>query len=136
MRLPIFADDANLKLHDESQQVFDGDAHALLIATYQGRYVPRTSNSAQLSKQLSTRKLGCRLRQSCGMRMPLRCSWRRPSRAVARAALLSNSPRTRTRPMAQVKARPGKVNDGLAILALLVLAAVVIALVNGWGGGW
>jgi hypothetical protein len=40
MRLPIFADDANLKLHDESQQVFDGDAHALLIATYQGRYVP------------------------------------------------------------------------------------------------
>jgi hypothetical protein len=38
--------------------------------------------------------------------------------------------------MAQVKARPGKVNDGFAILALLVLAAVVIALVNGWGGGW
>jgi hypothetical protein len=38
--------------------------------------------------------------------------------------------------MAQVKARAGKVNDGLAILALLVLCAVVIALVNGWGGGW
>jgi hypothetical protein len=40
MRLPIFADNQNLKLHDESQGVFDGDAHQLLIATYQGRYVP------------------------------------------------------------------------------------------------
>jgi|SoimicmetaTmtLAB_FD_contig_61_206431_length_407_multi_1_in_0_out_0_1 hypothetical protein len=33
-------------------------------------------------------------------------------------------------------AQASAVNDGLAILALLVLAAVVIALVNGWGGGW
>ena len=56
--------------------------------------------------------------------------------AVERGASLSNSRLTIRRPMAQVKARPGKVNDGLAILALLVLAAVVIALVNGWGGGW
>jgi hypothetical protein len=39
--------------------------------------------------------------------------------------------------MAQVKAKgAGEVNDGLAILALLVLAAVVVALVNSWGGGW
>lgn len=29
-----------VKLVDESKGVFDGDAHALLIATYQGRYVP------------------------------------------------------------------------------------------------
>jgi hypothetical protein len=87
MRLPIFADDANLKLHDESQQVFDGDAHALLIATYQGRYVPRTSNSAQLSKQLSTRKLGSVRRRSCTMRMHSPFSLRRPSNAVVRAAL-------------------------------------------------
>ena len=29
-----------MKLKEESQGVFDGDAHALLIATYQGRYVP------------------------------------------------------------------------------------------------
>jgi hypothetical protein len=28
------------KLKEESQGVFEGDAHALLIATYQGRYVP------------------------------------------------------------------------------------------------
>jgi hypothetical protein len=28
------------KLIKESVQVFEGDAHALLIATYQGRYVP------------------------------------------------------------------------------------------------
>jgi hypothetical protein len=32
--------DQYLKLKEESQGVFDGDAHALLIATYQGRYVP------------------------------------------------------------------------------------------------
>ena len=29
-----------MKLHDESQGVFEGDAHALLVATYQGKYVP------------------------------------------------------------------------------------------------
>jgi hypothetical protein len=29
-----------MKLKEESRGVFDGDAHALLIATYQGRYVP------------------------------------------------------------------------------------------------
>jgi hypothetical protein len=29
-----------VKLVDESKGVFDGDAHALLIATYQGKYVP------------------------------------------------------------------------------------------------
>jgi hypothetical protein len=29
-----------MKLVEESQGVFDGDAHALLIATYQGKYVP------------------------------------------------------------------------------------------------
>jgi hypothetical protein len=28
------------KLVEESVQVFDGDAHSLLVATYQGRYVP------------------------------------------------------------------------------------------------
>jgi hypothetical protein len=28
------------KLVEESQHVFEGDAHALLIATYQGRYKP------------------------------------------------------------------------------------------------
>jgi hypothetical protein len=28
------------KLVEESPQVFDGDAHALPVATYQGRYVP------------------------------------------------------------------------------------------------
>jgi hypothetical protein len=33
-------------------------------------------------------------------------------------------------------AQASPMNDGLAILALLVLCAVVIALVNGWGGGW
>ena len=33
-------DGGDAKLTDESQQVFDGDAHELLIATYQGRYKP------------------------------------------------------------------------------------------------
>jgi hypothetical protein len=32
--------DRYLKLVEESQGVFEGDAHALLIATYQGKYVP------------------------------------------------------------------------------------------------
>jgi hypothetical protein len=29
-----------MKLQDESQGVFEGDAHAILVATYQGKYVP------------------------------------------------------------------------------------------------
>jgi hypothetical protein len=34
-------------------------------------------------------------------------------------------------------AQASAVNNGLAlILALLVLCAVVVALVNSWGGGW
>jgi hypothetical protein len=28
------------KLKEESQQVFEGDAHELIVATYQGKYVP------------------------------------------------------------------------------------------------
>jgi hypothetical protein len=31
---------AEEKLKEESLQVFNGDAHELLVATYQGRYVP------------------------------------------------------------------------------------------------
>jgi hypothetical protein len=32
--------EAARKLVEESPQVFEGDAHAMLVATYQGRYVP------------------------------------------------------------------------------------------------
>jgi len=39
-RQQAIVDEMNAKLTDESQHVFEGDAHALLIATYQGRYKP------------------------------------------------------------------------------------------------
>ena len=39
-RQQTLVDEMNAKLVEESQHVFEGDAHALLIATYQGRYKP------------------------------------------------------------------------------------------------
>jgi hypothetical protein len=39
-RQQALVDQLNAKLVEESQHVFEGDAHALLVATYQGRYKP------------------------------------------------------------------------------------------------